>query len=48
MASFSVFNEKECKAQPAMRKEYNKMVEAVKTLAICDRVTKGDLATYAG
>ncbi len=48
MASFSVFDEKECVKQPAMRKEYNKMVEAVKMLAICDWVTTGDLATYAG
>ena len=30
-----------------MRTEYNKMLDAVKMLGICDRVTTGDLAAYA-
>ena len=44
LASFSVFDEKACKSQPAMKKEYNKMLDAVRRLAICDRVTTGDVA----
>ena len=49
MASFCVFDEAECRKRPAMRKEYYQMMEAIKQLAICDRVSPGgDLAGQYG